>query len=115
MIEIAWMAVAVLALLVAAWGWQDANAGVQRMKGRTSSIQIVARGYRRGETFAIAKALVLIGLGLPATLNPEPVQPTPFVAGLMALSLLILVNSALHARDRLLVRRLLWKALGGEK
>ena len=108
MIEVTWMAVAIVALLVAVWGWLDANAGVQRMKGRPEALQIVARGYRRGETFAIAKALVLLGLGLPSTLDPDPVRLTPFVLGLMSLSLLILANSVLHFRDRLLVRRKLW-------
>lgn len=112
MIELAWMAVAILTLLVALWSWLDANQGVRRMEGRARPLQIVAAGYRRGETFAIVKALVLILLGLPATLNPEPVRLTPFVVGLMGLSLLILVNSALHFRDRLLVRRELYRAPG---
>lgn len=107
-IEVVWMATAILALIVAVWGWLDANAGVQRMAHREEALQIVARGYRRGETFAIAKALVLLWLGLPASLNPEPVRLTPFVLGLMGLSLLILANSVLHFRDRLLVRRKLW-------
>jgi hypothetical protein len=113
MIEIVWMTIAFLALLVAVWGWLDANAGVQRMKGRAVTLQIIATGYRRGETFAIAKALVLIGLGVPATLSPEPTRWSPFVAALMLLSVMILLNSALHFRDRLNVRRELYRPPGG--
>lgn len=107
-IELAWMTVASTCLIVAVWSWLDANAGVQRMRGRDEALQIVARGYRRGEVFAIAKAVLLIVLGLPATLDPEPVRFSIFVVELMILSLLILANSVMHFRDRLLVRRKLW-------
>lgn len=113
-IELVWTLMALAGLVVAVVSFFDAWAGVRRMSGRAEALQIIARGYRRGEAITIVIQAVLLGMGISPLLNPTPVVLSPFVAALIAINGLLLVNSLLHARDRLNVRALIAPPWGDE-
>lgn len=107
MIEILWLLIAGTGLAVSIRGLKDANDSVHSIRNRFNGRRIVARGYRRSEFITTLQQLVLIGLGVPAMLNPVPVSLSPFVLGLFALNLLGLARTTLEWRDRVVLRRML--------
>ena len=106
-IELAWILLAGTGLAVSLRGLWDAHEGTRAMRNRYNGRRIVARGYRRSEALTALKQLVLIAIGIPAVLNPEPVRLSPFVLALFALNLLGLARTTLEWRDRVVLRRML--------
>ena len=106
-IEIAWFILAGTGLGVSLLGFTDAQRSVRSMRNRYNGRRVVARGFRRSEAITAVKQLVLLALGIPAMLNPEPVRLSPFVLGLFALNLLGLARTTLEWRDRVVLRGML--------
>ena len=105
-IELIWTLLATAGLIVAVWGFLDANADVHAVPNRTNGRRIIARGYRRDEAISVMVQAILLGIGIGPVRDPEPVRFSVIVAGLLAINALLLVRSLLAARDRLRVRRI---------
>ena len=104
-IELVWTLIATAGLVVAVWGFLDANADVHAVPNRTNGRRIIARGYRRDEAISVVIQAILLGIGLGPVIEPEPVRLSAFVVALIVVNLLLLARSLLAARDRLQVRR----------
>lgn len=107
MIELAWMLFAGVGLGFSLVALKDANDGVHAIHNRYNGRRVVARSYRRSEVITTAKQAVLLLMGLPFALNPEPVSLSPFVVALFALNLLGLIRTTLELLDRIRLRRML--------
>lgn len=106
MIEIVWGLICLAGILMALWGYGDASADLRTLGEDEYSLRVIARGYRRAEVVRFGVHVILLGISVPAMVNPAPVALSPFVSGLIAVNLLLLLNSTLDARDRLYVRRM---------
>lgn len=122
-IELLWTTICLAGMVVAGWGFRDSGRSIRtaeallaetrllQVPGITSAIVdaedllIIAQGYRRNETLRFLAHGVLLLLGMPAILNPEPVTISTFVTGLIAVNLFILSGSTGDAIDRWRIRR----------
>ena len=104
-IELAWTLLCLLGISVSVWGVRDANASVRVFEADGNGYLDMARGHRRAEIVRGLIHVILLTMGLPAALNPEPVRFSLFVAELMAVNVLLVLNSLLDLRLRLSERR----------
>lgn len=100
-IELAWTLLSLLGVSVSVWGVQDAQRSVRVFTVDGNGYLDVAKGHRRAEVIRGIVHLILLAMGIPALLNPTPVAASVFVAALMAVNALLLLNSILDLRLRL--------------
>lgn len=116
LIEAIWFGAGLLALCVASLRvralWLDYR--YARALG-AEDLHLLARGYLRREVLRIAQAVIVVSIGLYAGLQP-PAIPGParvstvgliITAGLIAIALLVAVQSSLDWHDRKVIRRIL--------
>lgn len=103
-VELAWVLINGAALALTVLALVDARADartVSALNGKAREI-VTAGNVRREALRVIAQALLLL-LGVPALLSERDVGLSPFVLQLIALALVMLLSTALDARDRSLL------------
>ena len=116
LIEAVWLCSGLLAFTLAILRlpllWRDARAA---RRVREKDLYVLARGYLRRELVRIWQALTIIIIGFYASVQP-PAIPGParisvtgliLTGGLLALGLLVALQSFLDWRDRAEVKRIL--------
>lgn len=103
-VELAWVLINGAALILTVLALIDARADartVRALNGRAR--EIVTAGNVRREGLRVVAQILLLTLGVPALLSERNVGLSPFVLQLIALALVMLLSTALDARDRTLL------------
>lgn len=105
-VEAVWLTFTLAGAAITWWALRDALQdldAIQHLNGDIRSIN--ARGNVRRETVRFFLQAVYLGLAIPALFSTAEIRLTPFLAGLMSLPALQLVNTASDYIDRRRIAR----------
>src|SRR6186713_3166098 len=100
-IELIWITLNTVTLVLTVTAYFDARAdrrAVRLLNGKAR--ELAATGIVRSEGLRILKQVILLGIALPSLFSDREVPFNYFIAGLMALSLLLLYQSLAATRLR---------------
>lgn len=109
-LEAIWTATNVLALLVKVWLLREAirdHRAVKLLNG--AAREIATRGDIRRESIRIGVTLLLLSIVVPGLFIDRDITLTPAILALMAVPLVLLLQSALDLRERRLLTALIAK------
>lgn len=105
-VEAVWLALTLIGAAVTLWALVDAvqdRHAVRQLNGDVRGI--IARGNVRRESVRFLIQGIFLGLAVPQMFVDREIELTPFLAGLMALPALMLLNTGSDYYDRRRVHR----------